>query len=53
MKLINAINAEAKAAGIVETILVGVCYAGHGIQDGYNHVLLNQRGDPDNKGTPA
>ncbi len=35
------------------TICVLSYYAGHGIQDGLNYVVLNENGDPTGSGDPA
>ncbi len=49
----RAVLKEAEKEGRTETIAV-LCYvAGHGFQDGYNHILLNEAGDPENTGNPA
>ena len=52
-KTISAVLKKAEEDGRIETIAV-LCYvAGHGIQDGYNHIVLNEAGDLQNTGQPA
>ncbi len=47
------INKVADSEGRTETMVVFVYFAGHGTQDGYNYVLLNEEGHPDGTGVPA
>ena len=44
---IDQINADAKAKGIQETIVVAAYYAGHGTQDGFNYALMNEANQGD------
>lgn len=51
-KIIDAENKKAEEEGRTETMALLVYVSGHGTQDGYNSVLINQEGDPSGSGKP-